>query len=119
LSGIKGATITINNNLERIPRINTGTAQGGDYAIILPGVQEVGLTADIVADAGGKLDMDDIIGDVEVPVVLASGSLTGVSQKWTLTNPHFNSQPVVYQADMTTLIISANMGAESIAYAAV
>jgi len=119
LGGIKGATLTINNNLERIPRINTGTAQGGDYAIILPGVQEIGFTADIIADTGGKADIDEILTDPETTIVLASGASAGVSQKWTLTKPDFNSEPVVYQADMTTLIISANMGAESVAFAAV
>jgi hypothetical protein len=119
LAGLKGATLTINNNLERIPKINTSTAQGGDYAIIMPGVQEIQLTADVIADAGGKLDVDDLLADPQTQIILASGASAGVSMKWALTNPTYNSQPVVYNADMTTLIISANMGAESVAFAAV
>jgi len=119
VAGIKGATLTINNKLERIPRINTGTAQGGDYSLIMSGIQETTLTADIIADAAGKADIDDILTDPETTTILQSGSSSGVSMKWTLTKPTFNSEPVVYTADMTTLIISANMGAESLAFAAV
>ena len=119
VAGIKSATLNINNNLERIPRINTGTAQGGDYSLIMPGLQDIGLTVDIIADSAGKTDIDDLLTDPETTIILQTGIATGVSVKWTLTKPTFNSEPVVYTADMTTLIISANMGCESIAFAAV
>lgn len=119
VAGIKGATLTINNNLERIPRINTGTAQGGDYSYIMPGIQETTITADIIADTGGKADIDDILTDPETTIILQTGTTAGKSCKWTLTKPTFNSEPVVYTADLTTLIISASMGSESLAFAVV
>jgi len=117
-NGVKGCTLTINNNLERIPKIKPTTAQGGDYAVIMPGIQEYALTADIIADAGGKTDIDDILSDPETTIAVSSKVGDALGYKWTLTKPWFNSEPVVYTADMTTLIISGNMGAESIALAA-
>lgn len=119
VAGIKSATLTINNNLERIPKINTGTAQGGDYGYIMPGLQDIGLTVDIIVDTGGKADIDDILTDPETTIILQTGTTAGKSAKWTLTKPTFNTEPVVYTADMTTLIISANMGCESLAFATV
>jgi hypothetical protein len=116
-AGVKGATLTINNNLERIPMVKATTAQGGDYTVIMSGIQEYSLTADIIADAGGKSDIDDILSDPETTIAVASKVGAG-GYLWTLTKPWFNSEPVVYTADMTTMILSANMGAESCAFAA-
>lgn len=115
LAGIKSATLTINNNLERIPRISTTGTQGGDYAYIMPGLQETKLTADIIADGAGKTDIDDLLADPETTIVIQTGITPNYSLKWTLTHPSFNALPVVYTADMKTLILSADMGAENIA----
>jgi len=115
VAGIKAATLTINNHLERIPRIATAGAQGGDYAYIMPGIQETTLTADIIADSAGKTDIDDLLAGEETSVILQTGTTVNYSLKWTLTKPTYNSIPVVYSADMTTLILSADMGAESLA----
>ena len=116
-AGIKSGTLTINNNLERIPKLKGATAQGGDYAIIMPGIQEYKFTGEIIADAGGKSDIDDILSDPETSIVIASRVGDANGYKWTLTKPNFNSEPVVYTADMTTLIINADIGAETIALA--
>jgi len=115
VAGIKACTLTINNNLERIPRIATAGAQGGDYAYIMPGIQETKLTADIIADGAGKSDIDDLLAGEETNIVIQSGTTPNLSTKWTLTKPTYNGIPVVYSADMTTLILSADIGAESLA----
>jgi len=118
IAGIKGATVTINNHLERIPRINTGAAQAGDYSLIMPGIQETTMTADIIADLGGITDINDILTDPHTSTILQSRTGDALGYKWTLTNPYLNSEPVPYSADMTTMIISASLGAESVALAA-
>ena len=119
IAGIKSATLTSNNNLERIPRINTTTAQGGDYSLIMPGIQDVNLKVDIIADSAGLNDITDLITDPLTTTILQTGATAAICLKWTLTKPSFNSQPLVYSADMTTLIISADMGAETFAEAVV
>ena len=112
-NGIKSGTLNINNNLERVPKVGSQ-----DVAAIYPQNEDVGCTCAILTDAGGKTDVDDLLTPDETDIVFSSGTTASQSLKWTLTNPSYNRQPLVYRVDMSHMVIDADIGAEAIALAA-
>ncbi|RLI52662.1 MAG: hypothetical protein DRP09_17455 [Candidatus Thorarchaeota archaeon] len=113
-NGIKAGTLTISNNLERVPKIGTQDMIG-----VYPQEIDVGLSCDILTDSGGKTDIDDLLTPDETDIVIQSGTTSNTSYKWTLTNPSYNSEPVVYKVGMSHMVISADIGAEAITYTTV
>jgi hypothetical protein len=112
--GINSFTMEINNNVDRLFEVGESEA-----ASTKPGYTDISGTAVIIASDGGKTPVDDILSGDEVNIVAQSGTTSGASHKFTLSNASYNSIPVVYQTDMTGMLVDANWGAESVAYGAV
>lgn len=111
-NGIKSGTFTFNNGLERIPHVGSQ-----DTYWIAPGGLDISMTLDILTDAGGKTDVDDLLSGDETDIVFDTGTTADKSQKFTFTNPSFNRTPVIYRADMTHMVISGDIGAEDVTHA--
>lgn len=112
-NGVKSATLTIGNQLERVPKLGSQDMVG-----IYPGTIQIGLKADILSTAGGSTDIADLLTPDEVSIILASGTTASKSHKFTLSKPSYTTAPVTYRADTTHYVTPADITAESLTYAA-
>lgn len=111
--GIQSMNFTINNNLGRIPKVGSAECVG-----VYPAHMALSGTADIIANLGGEVDVDELLDGDEVDIVAASGTTASKSYKWTFTNAAYTRTPVPYTADMSCMIIPADWGAEDLTFAA-
>ena len=112
-AGVKSGTFTINNNLERIPKVGSQDATG-----IKPGDIEWSFAGEALSDGGSKTDFDDLIAAGETDIVFDTGTTASASQKITLTNPTYNRQSQVLRQGDKHLVLGVDLGAESGAMAA-
>lgn len=112
-AGVKSGTLTINNNLERVPNVGSQ-----DCVHIAEGEQHIGFVGDVVADSGGKPEVDDLLAASETAIVLDTGTTANTSQKFTLNNPSYNRMPIIQRVGDTHMLLSVDIGAETITHAA-
>lgn len=112
--GIQSFDFTINNNLDRIPKLGSDEAIG-----VYPAHTDLTGSVDIITAAGGEVDVDELLDGTETSIIAQTGSTASKSAKFTFTKAAYARTPVPYRVDMSAVLVAADWEAESVTLAAV